>query len=513
MVRLPTLADRAAALFDSVIDRLDHDVGKKNLFVALLPVMILLCFPVAWSPNEENYFLLAHRRISPEEFSVFHAAFDHSNARFLIEYILGLLIDFFGYDAAHSIARITMAILYSMGLSILFSALGLSVLKAVATIAIFYFGGQQLLGGEWLFGGVEGKTFAYAAVMGALGVGLRGRWLIAAVLLSVATYFHFLVGGFWIIGLSLLALLQSKSPVVSFRMLAIYTALVSPLVIVIALEQFSQLPQMTGLTPDQIYAMRGSHHIAPFFDKWQLWAWSDGIIATAVMAIAFLVLIKRTPDSVLPLFVFLLLVYLLLGIVLSFVDRNTNILGKFYLFRPSSLILLLSIATVFSIAAKNRIATQLYVLPPALVVLIAIFLWGQVKIKVEDYFENPMLVDFAALVSAIDRESEPGEIVLVQPKNDMGYPYVGLPRRLPRPTLVSWKFTPSNPRELLRWHNLIEFRKDLFDHGCKEKLSIPVRLLLVFDDDILDSVKSCGEIVWSGDGYSLVRVGKEFSGE
>lgn len=506
MIKLPKKLLNMAGVLESLLDRLDRESKVSGILVALLPMLFMLLLPISWHEGEETYFLLAHRRVAPEAFSTFHAAFDHSNARILFEYLIGTLINEFGYETALSIARISLAVLYAISLSILFSALGLSVLRAVAVIALFCIAGEGILGGEWLFLGVESKTVAYPAVITALGFGFRGRWWPATIFVVIATYLHFLVGGFWGIGLAVLAFLQTRSFSTTLRVLSIFLLCISPLLVIVVFEQLVQHTQISSLTPNQIYAMRLPHHIAPFSSKEQLWEWSDGIVSTAMMTVAFLVLAKREEKQVLPSFIFFLLLYLCGAVAISFLDRHTLLFGKFYLFRPSSIILLLVLSTIFSVRLKERLDNTNITLRLVLGFVIAAFLWTHVKIDVAKYVSNQTLPDIASLVDAVERESKPGEIVLIESKLETEFPYVGLPRRIPRPTLVSWKFIPTNPQDLLRWYDLLEFRKALFKDGCKKSLDYPVRLLLVFRRDTLNSVKNCGKVVWQGESGYLIRL-------
>ncbi|MDO4550922.1 MAG: hypothetical protein Q4C96_06685 [Planctomycetia bacterium] len=54
------------------------------------------------------------------------------------------------------------------------------------------------IAGEWVIGGVEGKTFAYVFVFFALAELLKNHWNRAWILLGLATMFHIVVGG-WVI--------------------------------------------------------------------------------------------------------------------------------------------------------------------------------------------------------------------------------------------------------------------------------------------------------------------------
>ena len=120
-----------------LVKSLDLETTTGKLFLALMPLFLLLLLPVSWGAGEETYFLLAYRRVAPEHFSEFHAAFDWSNARFLTEHLLGSLIKEFGYERAHSFARVMMALLYAASFSVRCAALKLSVLRSCIVIVLF----------------------------------------------------------------------------------------------------------------------------------------------------------------------------------------------------------------------------------------------------------------------------------------------------------------------------------------------------------------------------------------
>ena len=65
------------------------------------------------------------------------------------------------------------------------------------------------MAGEWMIGGCEAKVFAWALVLGAWGEGVRGRWAYAWLLSGAATAFHPLVGGWMMISIAFVALIQS----------------------------------------------------------------------------------------------------------------------------------------------------------------------------------------------------------------------------------------------------------------------------------------------------------------
>jgi len=401
-----------------------------------------------------------------------------------------------------------MALLYAISLGIWFSALRLSLLKSMAIIVVFYYCGEQILGGEWLFKGVEAKTLAYAAVIAALGLAIRHKWIPVLLLMVLATYFHFLVGGFWMLAIALFMMLQTGEIKLPVKALLGYLLLILPLVIMLVINQLEQLPIAAGPGPNQVYAVRVSHHTMPFASMHQFRHWLPGIIETGVLALIFLLLKRSETDRVLVNFVSLLLIYLLVALFLSYIDRNTLLLAKLFLFRPSSLILLLALTVLLILLYKNVGLKGKRILQVSQAAIVIFFLGNLFWLTVYAVYSGtePSLPDQGQLVKVIEMNSEPDEIILIEPFREMAMPYVSLPRQLPRPTLVSWKFTPNNPKQIMHWNELISFRRAFFEGGCSQPHQYPIRLLLTFQKKTLDKVKNCGEIIWQRENITLLRI-------
>jgi hypothetical protein len=490
----------------------DRTLGFLALALALLPVTLLVLLPTAWNDNEEMYFLMAHRRVDPGAFSPYAAVFDDSVFRLASDWLLGLPIAAFGYDGAQVIARLAMAAFYALGLGAFFSALRLSWLDAVAVLALFVLAGEQLIAGEWLFRGVEAKTFAYAAVLGAFGLALRDRWGWAVVLAAFAIYLHVLVGGFWALALVLLSGLRGGRLGRPFRLRGGVLLAAAPLAAMIALDwpDPSVVAPAGTPSPDVIYsALRHPHHVAPFASLLMIWSWSGGLVAAGALLVAFWVAAGRAREPGLHRLVALVCLYLFAALAIAYVDRDSHLLGKFYLFRPNSLMLLMALALAAA-GLRQAPAGPLPVRILAAGVLAAVFLWGQVQAKTEAWLlGNQLLAGHAPLITAVERASAPGEIVLLQPPAQglPPQPRLALHRLIPRPTLVSPKFTPTSPQAILRWHALVQFQRRLFTEGCVAPLEHPVKLLVVLDLDRLPQVASCGPVVWQGERAAVVRVG------
>jgi hypothetical protein len=485
----------------------EETVTYRNLLLWLLLVFLLLLLWRPWTGNEENYFQLAFRTFSPNAFPEYHAAFDKASGRFIVEYLIGTLISSFGYDSAHLILRATQAIIYATGFAILFKALRFSPLNAIAAIGIVILSGEQFYGGEWLFKGVEAKTLCYGITVAALGIGLHSKWLLATILLAIATWIHFLVGGFWMIALAVLRFLYTKQLAPSFRLIAIYSALVLPLALIISFEQYVAALPPDAISPAEIYAQRNVHHIAPFYgsiSEWQFWRWADGIAAAGLILFAFIIYLPKAQNTILLKFVIFLLAYLLIALMFSFIDRNTFLFSKFYLFRPSSLTLLLTVIVVLA-ELKHFTSPRIVLFRQlSLIVFVLLFTLGE-TMKLARYVHSPQQPDFSNLIDAIEQNSDPEEIILTQPQpGSFTELDMFLPRQLNRPTLVSWKFAPTSPPLLIKWHELIEKRKSIFAGDCDAFSEYPVKLLIVTEQKALTATQACGKVVWHDANYHLV---------
>src|SRR6185503_14562184 len=304
-----SMFDPFFAWVDRWILRIDQQRSVLFLFAALAGLLLLQMWPAAWIGNEENYFQLAYRTFAPEKFFQFSAVFDMSRARAIPLYLLGSVVHLLGYDGAHSVTRILVAILYAAGLAYFFSALRLSVWDALVIIAVFELADENLIGGEWLFQGVESKVVAYALMFFSFGLALRQRWTAAAVVGVAATYMHFLVGGFWTLMLLVQQWMEKKERRDVRRCLAVYAILTLPLVLVIAL----------------------------FGSRSDFWTWTPGVANTLALLLVLGAVSWRfragfRPAAIVSRTAFFGLAYLVLALVAAFVDRDTQFLAKFFLF-------------------------------------------------------------------------------------------------------------------------------------------------------------------------------------
>ena len=136
----------------------------QNFFFGFIVIFILLMLimpPAILTGNEENYLGLAWRKLSSDDLIQVSALRDGANHRFLFDYLIGFCINYIGFEWTHTLGHIVVALLYSASFVIFFKHLGLSISTSCTVILTFLWLGQDILGREWLFGGIEPKTLAY----------------------------------------------------------------------------------------------------------------------------------------------------------------------------------------------------------------------------------------------------------------------------------------------------------------------------------------------------------------
>ena len=266
----------------------DRDLGLAGRWrSALLPAFLLMAPPTLWDPNEEDYLALAFRKVAPAAFPPYSAVFDQANARFLSNLVLGVPVAWLGDEPAHLLLRVAGAVLYALAFAALLRSLRLGLLDGLAALALFGLLGPDLMGGEWLFFDAEPKTFAYAFVFLAIAAAAKDRWRWAAVCAAVATYFHFLVGGFWAAWVCLFHLALHRRWRTSVMLGGFYALATAPLLAVVVLDQIrGAAPVPPGVpSADYIYTiLRNPHHLAPFSVPGKLHRWVPGAVATAALA-------------------------------------------------------------------------------------------------------------------------------------------------------------------------------------------------------------------------------------
>jgi len=199
------------------------------------------------------------------------------------------------------------------------------------------------------------------------------------------------------------------------------------------------------------------------------------------------------------------LCFLIFALGVSYIDRDAHHFGKFYLFRPSSLTLLFTLATlllVFEPFARGQLKLAWNALAAIAVVGVVLL---SAKQQIYSFHNIAGLHANDAMVAAVHKLSGPDDIVLLEPFGEMDDNFNRLPRLIERPTVVSWKFVPTNPQQILRWYSLVKTRETLFKEGCKSALPFTPTLLVSFTETAGAALANCGPVIWQEGATRVVK--------
>ncbi len=477
--------------------------------VLLIGFILLVMMPTGQlNSNEEYYFQLAHRFISPAAFMQDAAMHMDASVRLLFANILlGGPVALFGYEATQILWRLLNAVLYGVALGSLLGALRVRVSEGLIALALFVLLDQQLFGGEWLLRSVESKTLAYPLCMLGLAASLRRAYLQADVWLVLATWLHVLAGGFWMLFSLLLHRLDRPRGGRLWWRLVRYGVLVAPLVWWLFREQFG-LGSELGDERDALHALRNAHHVAPFAEPFRFWReWTPGIALSVGLFAALLYVGVHHGGRirVMAIALAVLMAYFWLAFTLAWLDQNTHRFAKWFLFRPSSLGLLLSLLVLLGWlreagphARGMRVVLLLLVLPAAL--------WAALQPRLlELYGRQEVTQQSAKIREAVAGYSARQDIVLIHPGHDGAEPEVNFTRVLDRPTWISSKFVPARPEDFAGWQQRVARREQVFASHCAKGVPKGVRLLLGRNEDWRGALRRCGDLVLQTDHYWLIQ--------
>ena len=191
--------------------------------------------------------------------------------------------------------------------------------------------------------------------------------------------------------------------------------------------------------PDVIYSIiREPHHQSPFL-SWQYFRdhWLPGYIMATPMLLCCVWFARNGATRrvrVMAVWLAGLLGYLFLVLGPKFLDRDSGVLGKFYLFRPASLIeflwLMLMLAAAVQIAGKRARLLRRVLL--ATIAPMFVYVQGGRLVREIDASVR-VEAQKAILAAAVTRLTAPGDVVLIDPEVEMQW--LDFERRTGRPTL------------------------------------------------------------------------------
>lgn len=508
--------DRAAALA----------ISRSFWLLALVAAAMIgpSMWPVQWSGNEINYFDLSYRFARPDAFTGHHAVFDNSHGRIVSFLLIGKAIELLGFETAKTVFALALWLLSSLGLAAIARDIGLRLAELAAALLIFV-QRQGILGNEWLFDTVEAKVIAYVAVFYAITSALNRRWAVAMVATAVATYMHFLVGGFWAAALIALHLLKGGRMAAAVRLGLLYVVLILPVFVILLRERIGVEVDVSGLdrSLDQIYTeFSVRFHVAPLIDgvRGFIADWLPGLCAHLALLVALWMLRDRFADRALANWLIGLNLYVLLALGLYMLDSGSYRLAQFYLLRPAGLTYLLSLMAVVhaafgtvepgrqpGLALAGTVTALLLVLPQALgnLALIA------TKYPPNARLESALSETERGVLGWIRANTRPDDAIAVEPIGRgsilEGDPFPGgLERLSGRGFIVNYKYIPTSKPDLVRWYTLLQARLAFFRGDCGKNGVLGADYAVLRLRDGLRQAEHCVEPLYENGEFLIGRV-------
>ncbi len=495
------------------------------MFLVAAAVLGPWMWPVQWSGNEINYFDLGYRTVHPEKFTDHHAVFDNTNGRIVGLSVIGLFVSAFGFEAAKSILALGLWLVSSLGLAAIARQVGLRAFEFALALYLFASMQSGILGREWIFGTVETKGLAYAAVFFAAALAMQGRMVLPMLLAALATYMHFLVGGFWGLALVVLHAIRFRNAMSVLAMAAGFLLLVAPLVVLLARERLGVTVDTSGLdrSLNAIYVELSAHfHTGPLLDGYRhfLQHWFPGACAHIAFIFALWMMRSQVPDRGLLTWLIALNAYVLMALLAYMADAGTYRFAHLYLLRPAGFTALLSglvlARAVFAGLAPDSqprtgatvlVAVVLMTLPPALYNL------GLIATKYPP--GNRLYATLSPaerdVVAWIAEETDAQDAILVEPvgtgtilEGD-AFPG-GLERLTGRGLVVNFKYIPTEKRDILRWYRLIQARQAFFRGDCSQNDLLGGDFAIMRKATGSDAVLSCMTVLRENEGFAFGRI-------
>jgi hypothetical protein len=310
--------------------------------------------------------------------------------------------------------------------------------------------------------------------------------------LIAATYFHFLLGGFWSAAVFALCLCQRVRFSAVAKHFGVYGLAVAPLFVLLVLDRLVPVPdyaEQISLTANQIYTnFRAPHHTAPFlqgaYGNTKGFGWLGLVSAIATSAGLACVTRFNPKRKTLAAWLLALHAYLFLALLIAWFDRHTQHLGILYLFRPTTLILLLT-ALVFLTVFCDW-AAKLWKFATYLLVLVPIGLtWWWTAVAQRDFAvlplpESRMDQSEKEILSWIRANSTPAQVFLFEEGGRTRLNAVNFEYLSERPSLVQRQSLPNAPAEIFQWYHLLELKRAAFEGDCVVLARLPVRYLITF---------------------------------
>jgi hypothetical protein len=204
--------------------------------------------------------------------------------------------------------------------------------------------------------------------------------------------------------------------------------------------------------------------------------------------------------------------YLVAALFIAWFDRHTQLLGKFYLFRPASFIYLLCLLVLFDAVTKHWLAVSEKRVKIVTILFLVVAV-GALAIKVPrmlqsspDSLIRSLGGEEKQLIQWIRTNTPEGTVILIPESSGKPLNSMNFEQLIDRPTLVSWKFVPTTRYEIALWYKRILLKREFYEGKCDSIKQLNVSHALAVNQLQADKLSQCGEPLYTSGSYVLFTI-------
>jgi hypothetical protein len=437
--------------------------------------------------GEEQYLGFAKQFMDhewmPHSFTLNHPA----GGNLVFQVVTGFFLRYFSFEQVAFWGRLINFFLLAIPLALIFRYLRFTNIETVIIFQLFYLPHQSIWAGEWVYKHIEEKSIAYIFIFFALYYLFKNKPLKSTLFTAAATFFHFLVGG-WFFIISLIFYAVNKK---SFKELLIYSGLyiliLLPFIIYLGkVYLVNNESVISGIHTGWIYAYyRLPNHIGIFrdlayFKNQHL----EGVLtafALFLLCIFYFRKFKRHDIQVLNTLNIIIFIQQFIFIIVAWFDKN-GILLKTYPFRTSALtafFMWLEIGLIFkyygSWSIFNALSARLRIFKNKKFLERKLLYASRMNLFLLVIFFAYFLFECSETISTGNREDPPPDEAMQKVINfaktetvsksvflifdDKWHP--SFIRRSNREKFVVYKFVPTESKIIYEWYDRLMWKEKL----------------------------------------------------
>jgi hypothetical protein len=450
--------------------------NSRNTAILIFLLTLANFFTLTLGGGEEQYLAFARQYMDPEWISNSFTLTHPAGGNLAFQVIAGFFLRYLSFEHVAVWGRVINYLLYAIPLALIFRKFRLSNIETLFLLQVIFFAHQSLWAGEWIFGGIEEKTLAYIFVFWSIYFLLNNRSLPSAFFAALATYFHFLVGGWMFFFVMVYFAYTSRNLRIIILTGAVYAAIILPFIIYLYKTYMVNNPAVVnGVNTNALYAYwRLKHHIGMMRDLSYLLKYPLGgiLVSMLLFGLCLFKFSKIKDKTIRQLNILNIIIFSqqFLFMIIGAFDKNA-VLMKTYPFRTNSLSVFLCMIEMALLVKRYfsgglyRIAVKKYLLripfpkrkqryTDTLNLVFFTVLSIAFVIKLTDRCSNLNAnndktdSDMLNLMDYV-RTNTPKTSVFILLDHDKPYSFI---RRTERERFVVMKFTPTSSRAIYEWY-------------------------------------------------------------